>query len=448
MTLSTPKTGDDGVGSAQNAPRGDEQPSAGNLSTDITLTALAQLGVHRLACNRSFVSIIDGGNQHIIAEATASISLRDKDKHLPNDGIYLGARSLDLVWGVCPHTISLFTGRDMSCAIDTDNITANRTRYIIRDFQKEDNFKDRPYVRAWPYMRFYAEVPLYSPAGFVLGSYCVVDDKPRSIFGEDDVNTLREVADAVARHLEHVRIVHCHRQSERLIKGLTNFVKDHADFDPREVSNDHRLEAMAVASNVNASAPDNSPGPMEATLNQQFGFVTSSSTILSEEPSPLFFSGPASGLTEPSSLNSNISDRRSSPGEERSIDEALKVDPQPLEEVANNASSVSLAESASLGERIERIFHRASMLLRNSMDLDGVVFLDAARTNPSLWVAQFSISFLEDLADSQAACPLMTKLAGSRCPRLPYLSFPLRHILVLWDALRRPLRPRNCAAMF
>jgi hypothetical protein len=392
LTLSTPTDDDDddGVECAQNAPRGDEQPSVGNLSTDITLTALAQLGIHRLACNRSFVSIIDGGNQHIIAEATGSISLRDKDKHLPNDGLYLGAQSLDLIWGVCPHAISVFTGRDMSCAIDTDNITANRTRYIIRDLKQEEMFKDRPYVRAWPYMRFYAEVPLYSPSGFVLGSYCVIDDKPREEFSEDEVNTLREVADAVARHLEHVRIVHCHRRSERLIKGLTNFVKDHADFDPREVSNDHRLEAMAVASNVNTSPPDDSPGPMEATLNQQFGFVTSSSTSLSEQPSPMFFAGPASGSTEPSSLNSTVSDRRSSPGEEKSIDEVLKAGPQPLEEVSNNASQLSLAESTSLGERIERIFQRASVLLRKSMDLDGVVFLDAARTNPSLWVVTIS----------------------------------------------------------
>jgi hypothetical protein len=168
-----------------------------------------------------------------------------------------------------------------------------------------------------------------------------------------------------------------------LIKGLTNFVKDHADFDPREVSNDHRLEAMAVASNVNTSTPDSSPGPMEATLNQQFGFVTSSSTSLSEEPSPLFFAGASLGPTEPSSLNSNLSDRRSSPGEEKSIDEVLKAGPQPLEET-NNASQLSLAESTSLGERIERIFRRASVLLRKSMDLDGVVFLDAARSNPSL----------------------------------------------------------------
>lgn len=382
MTLSTSTTDDGTVKSAQNAPQWDEQASAGKLSTDITLTALAQLGVHRLACNRAFVSIIDGGNHHIIAEATASISLRDKDKHLPNDGIYLGARSLDLLWGICPHAISLFTG---TCdTTNSDNITANRTRYIIRDLAREEIFKDCPYVRAWPFIRFYAEVPLYSPSGFVLGSYCVIDDKPRAEFDDDDVNTLREVADAVAQHLEHVRIVHCHRRSERLIKGLTNFVKDHADFDPREVSNDHRLEAMAaVASNVNTSTQDSSPGPMEATLDQQFGFVTSSSTCLSEDPSPLFFAGPSSGPTELSSLNSNVSERRSSRGEERSIDEVLKAGSQPLEET-NNASQLSLAESTSLGKRIERIFHRASVLLRKSMDLDGVVFLDAARSNPSL----------------------------------------------------------------
>ncbi|KAF3385606.1 Autoinducer 2 sensor kinase/phosphatase LuxQ [Penicillium rolfsii] len=412
LTLSTSTTEEeDGVEWAQDTPQGDEQPSVGNLSTDITLTALAQLGVHRLACNRSFVSIIDGGNQHIIAEATGSISLRDKDKHLPNDGIYLGARSVDLSWGICPHAILLFTGRDTSYAVDNENITANRTRYIIRDLKQEEMFKDRPYVRTWPYMRFYAEVPLYSPGGFVLGSYCVIDDKPRAVFSEEDVNTLREVADAVARHLEHVRIVHCHRRSERLIKGLTNFVKDHADFDPREVSNDHRLEAMAVASNVNTSSSDDSPGPMEAAMNQQFGFVTSSSTSLSEQPSPMFFTGPASGSTEPSSLPSTNSDRRSSPGEDNSIDELLKAGPPPLDEVSNHASQLSLAESTSLGERIERIFQRASVLLRKSMDLDGVVFLDAARTNPS---------FLPP--DDQAGWEPLPKTADPEFPVAPYPS--------------------------
>lgn len=190
----------------------------------MTLNALAQLGVYRFGCNRSFISIIDGQNQHIVAEATASISLRHKDQHLPDDGIYLGFRTLDLAWGVCPHTIKLFTAQDTSLEVDTPNITANRTRYIIRNFTDEECFRYRPYVVDWPHMRFYAEVPLFSPSGHVLGSYCVVDDSPRLVFGDAEVALLQEIADAVAHHLENARIVHFHRRAEKLVKGVTDLV--------------------------------------------------------------------------------------------------------------------------------------------------------------------------------------------------------------------------------
>ena len=329
------------------------------------------------------MSLIDGGSQHIIAEATASISLRDQSSHAANDGLYLGARTLDLLWGVCPQTITLFTGRDMSYAIDNENITGNRTRYIIRDLQREACFKNRPYVRDWPFMRFYAEVPIFSPSGLVLGTYCVVDDKPRCNFGDQDVAVLSEVAEAVARHLEHVRIVHCHRRSERLIKGLTNFVKDHAEFDPREVAHDHRLEAMASTPQGNSSPAEATPGSGATSMNQQFGFVTSSSTSLSDQPSPLFFAGPSTGSTDPSSLNSTPSELQSSIEEENPMDDISKTDAELVAEGATNGPHDSLADRTPLGNRIQRIFHRASMLLRKSMDLDGVVFLDAARTNPS-----------------------------------------------------------------
>ncbi|KAJ5113072.1 hypothetical protein N7456_001606 [Penicillium angulare] len=371
--------------------KGDEQPTAAILSPDITLTALSQLGVLRLGCNRSFVSIIDGDNQHIIAEATSSVSIRNVDQHLPGDGIYLGARTLDLIWGVCPHTIGLFTGQDLSRVIDTDNVTANRTRYIIRDFTKEDCFKDRPYVCEWPHMRFYAEVPLYSPSGYVLGSFCVVDDKPREEFGDADVNVLQEISDAIALHLENTRVVHYHRRAERLVKGLTTFVKDHADFDPREISSNHRLESSTRAANAgelsnvgigNASSPlISSP----ETHNTSGLPPRSCSTSPSEEPSPLFFSGPPSGTTtDLSSINSNLSDRQApTPGEEKSLDEVLRSGSVSNNPMPQNTSMVSLTDSIPLSDRIERIFCRASALLKQSMDLDGVVFLDASRTNPS-----------------------------------------------------------------
>lgn len=382
----------DEISYSNDAPTGDEQPSAGHLSNDITLTALAQLGVHRLACNRSFVSLIDGDNQHIIAEATASISLRRNEKHLPDDGLYLGVRALDLVWGVCPHTIRLFTGQDTSYEVDTENVTANRTRYIIRDFTREDCFKDRPYVLEWPHMRFYAEVPLISPSGYVLGSYCVVDDRPRESFPEEDVEILQEISDAIANHLENMRITHYHSRFERLVKGLTDFSKDQHDFDPRN-SSENRMESAKLT--LHKTRPPlvvvDAKNPLDDSSidrNESGGGSDSqsSSTIRTDQPSPLSFPGKQFGSTEPSSLVSNLSLGQTSPVEEttfESLDEAMML--------ANNRpekreSFESLSDSVITSDGIQGLFSRASVLLRDAMNLDGVVFLDGTRSNPSLSV--------------------------------------------------------------
>jgi hypothetical protein len=367
--------------------------------------------VHRFNCNRSFVSIIDGELQHIIAEATASVSLRDKNRHLPDDGIYLGARSLDLVWGVCPHTIRLFTGRE-SNDIESGNVTANRTRYIIRDFRAEDCFKDRPYVREWPFMRFYAEVPLYSATGYVLGSYCVVDDEPRAVFGDSEIRDLQEVADAIGQHLENVRIAQAHTRAEKLVKGLTSFVKEHADFDPTEVSNNGLLQSSVSAANLSPKAeqesgakpvPSTPPGDIHApkvdihspeqsstsTITQTSG-QSSSSTVTAEES--IFLQDQLSA-TDPS-LYSGISDRPIilSPGEEKTLEDVLDpedsvtADATPVQNIERDFSRLSLTDKGPVSERVAAIYSRASLLLRESMDLDGVAFLDACPTNFALLV--------------------------------------------------------------
>jgi hypothetical protein len=343
------------------------------------------------------VSIIDGDTQHIIAETTGSVSLRDKEHHLPGDGIYLGARSLDLIWGVCPHTVRLFTGRSPD-DINTDNVTANRTRYIIRDFTREDCFKDRPYVRDWPHMRFYAEVPLFSASGYVLGSYCIVDDKPWTEFGDQQVNDLQEVADAIGLHLENVRMREAHIRTEKLVKGLTNFVKDHANFDPTEVSNHGRLQSSFCAANFSpqeiaaatASAdPDATPVPAPlADSSQGVTFKSgqsSSSTVTGEES--MFYMPDQRSSTDPSSFESGLSDRpmAMSPGEEKSQGEFLRSgDTGVHQNIDKQFSLLSLTESTPFSERIASIYARASTLLRDSMDLDGVMFLDACPTNFAL----------------------------------------------------------------
>ncbi|OQE10532.1 hypothetical protein PENVUL_c004G07614 [Penicillium vulpinum] len=335
------------------------------LSNDTTLTALTQLGVYRFGCNRSFVSIIDGESQHVIAEATASISLRNKDIHRPDDGIFLGVNTLDLEWGVCPHAIRLFTGQDPSQIQDTDNITANQTRNIIRDFTKEDFYKDRSYVLNWPFFRFYAEVPLYSPSGFVLGSYCVVDNKPRTNFGDEDVAVLREIADSITNHLENARIVQYHRRSENLVKGLTNFVKSHSKFDPNGSSTQGQMEATAKKLNSEdlrrLASAGNMVGTLESLPTQKDIEVSSAS--LNEKEVSIFSQkiSPTSNYTLPSSL--------SDPAE-------------PLSSSVEGTTESLVPENVPITERIAAIFARASLLLKESLDLDGVIFLDAHRNDP------------------------------------------------------------------
>lgn len=344
------------------------------------MTALTQLGVYRFGCNRSFVSIIDGEQQHLISEATASVSLRNEDNHLPNDGIFLGVQTLDLEWGVCPHAIRLFTGQDSSKITDTENITANRTRNIIRDFTLEDFYKDRPYVQNWPHFRFYAEVPLYSPSGYVLGSYCVVDNKTRTEFGNEDVVALQEIADAISQHLENIRIVHYNKRGENLVKGLTSFVKGHTNSDradnsnrlpeSREKLNFHNLKPWE--SSVDASELD---GPLSKSSIDESTLDQSSSVTQEDGASSLFSNTKDSGMTQATSQPSSLA-----PGSPEST-ELLESDeyiPDPT------MGDVPIAE------RLAAIFSRAANLLKSSMSLDGVVFLDARQSDSQLSVFSFS----------------------------------------------------------
>ncbi|KAJ6120961.1 hypothetical protein N7523_005241 [Penicillium sp. IBT 18751x] len=369
---------DDGVSDGRAAPSGNEQPGAAYLSPDISLNALAQLGVIRFGCNRSFISIIDGEHQHIIAETTSSISLRHGDQHLPNDGLYLGYRTLNLSWGVCPHTIKLFTAQDTSLEIDTANVTANRSRYIIRNFADEMAFKDRPYVVDWPHMRFYAEVPLFSASGHVLGSYCVVDDKPRSIFGDQEVALLQEVADAVAEYLEKARIVHFHRRAEKLVKGVTDLVTIHPD-----------PEAVLKRSNPFAdldlhSDPDTGSEHVARSSTQT---EDPGSSRITSELSSSSFGRDRSRSTAPTSVYSHIggSSAGLTPLFEKPQNEFWNPEDISSPNGNNVKTEAPKADSSHIISRsIASIFSRASVILRDSMDLDGVLFADAYQSNSGI----------------------------------------------------------------
>ncbi|MDP3518327.1 MAG: ATP-binding protein [Pseudohongiella sp.] len=70
----------------------------------------------------------------------------------------------------------------------------------IEDASKDERFFDNPLVTGEPYIRFYAGVPIKSACGNVLGTLCIIDDKPRRLT-DDERLCLRELADCVEAEL-------------------------------------------------------------------------------------------------------------------------------------------------------------------------------------------------------------------------------------------------------
>lgn len=72
-----------------------------------------------------------------------------------------------------------------------------------------------------------------------------------------------------------------------------------------------------------------------------------------------------------------------SPKEGKSLDEAWAPDQSNPADVRHKRSLQVSVDRVPIPERISMIFARASVLLRESMDLDGVVFYDASRSASS-----------------------------------------------------------------
>jgi PAS domain S-box-containing protein len=72
---------------------------------------------------------------------------------------------------------------------------------IVPDTQCDDRFDDNPLVCEQPRIRFYAGVPLRTNDGFVLGSLCVLDSKPKQL-SDAQKNMIELLSQQVMNQLE------------------------------------------------------------------------------------------------------------------------------------------------------------------------------------------------------------------------------------------------------
>jgi signal transduction histidine kinase len=366
------------------------KPSDGKarVSKDTTLTALAQLATLRLNCQRAFISLMDDQNQYMLAEATRSLSLESEDIHPggEDDAIYLGATTLDLVWGVCPNTIKLFTATDSSQDISSQYVKANRSYYIMNDLSKIPGFEDRPYVCGWPHMRYYAEVPIQSPAGFTIGGFCVVDDKPRDSIDHEGLVILKDIANAIMDHMELIMAKQQRDRAECMIRGLGSFVEGGVSV---------RDWWTASAKNSRAIGHDQKTLSLEEQADLEFGseWGISSGNSWSEHPGADFSKSvleDASTIRQTEDNNMGSSNKpvfveQNSPPAAMTphaitpTEEAVAEQPQKSPPLLSSEDMHSEKQATTItASKFEEMLFRAANLIREAIGLDGTLFLDAS----------------------------------------------------------------------
>ncbi|KAM5351235.1 hypothetical protein ACJ41O_003958 [Fusarium nematophilum] len=286
------------------------------------------------------ISLFDRQYQHIIAEATPTSSLFPTTRSLePGDqGLWLCGTAIPRSFGICEQ---LLTQPNPDGTSPRHEIPIT----VIGDLIEHPTHSKKPYCRQWPHHRFYAGVPIRSNRGINIGVLCVFDTQPRSTLDESAIGLLQDLSAAILTHLELRKYGDGRHSGERMARGLGSYVEGKATM----------------------SGWQYKPGrDFNERDSAQEGFFNQNQQILQHQRDELVTSEIArEQATEPDAAHPptpNI-DALSFP----LLSPYIQVD-------STLAGPASREELEAL--HLQDIFSRAANVIRESIEVEGVVFLD------------------------------------------------------------------------
>ncbi|PYH92924.1 hypothetical protein BO71DRAFT_11876 [Aspergillus ellipticus CBS 707.79] len=183
-------------------------------SPDAVLTAFAQLGTLRLDAKRAIISLFGRHEQHILTEATRTLSLQDDTDHKASDELWVGSCTMAYDRSFCRALWDVPQAGDDAHA-----------PLIVPDLTQHEEFKDHPDVQGHPKVQFLACSPIVSPKGIVIGAYTVLDDQPHPPLDAGLMKFLTDVSSTVMNYLEATRARSQHLRSERMIVGIGSLLE-------------------------------------------------------------------------------------------------------------------------------------------------------------------------------------------------------------------------------
>jgi signal transduction histidine kinase len=347
-------------------------------SQDTALTAFAQLGVLRSKAQRALISLFGRNQQYILAEATQTLSLQDYTVESDRDALWLGCCVVPKEEGICQKVASLPQIKPEDDSHVIDGI------YMVPDLREDARFNKLPMVTGSPKARFYAGAPIISSKGITIGSYCIIDDEPRTGLDPPLVKFLQNMASTVMTHLDMARCKAEHHRAERMIVGFGSFVEGKATL----------RKEWVQETGLRLNDQKNDEGHLN--ILQQNAQIKSGllTTVHTRPPSPLLQSQASSRNSPDQSISSELrgvspaslspgpfsSSSKSDQGSDASIDQTSspnKSETQTSFSVRSTASTENLQDDM-LSIGVRQVFSRAANIIRESIEVEGVAFFDAS----------------------------------------------------------------------
>ncbi|PYH43895.1 uncharacterized protein BP01DRAFT_383999 [Aspergillus saccharolyticus JOP 1030-1] len=361
-------------------------------SPDSSLTAFAQLGALRLNAQRSLISLFGRYEEHILTEATRTLSLRDDSDHEVQDELWVGACTISYE-------------RSFSAAIASASSTSASTSttphqvFTVPDLTQSELYRNHPDVTSYPHVRFLASAPIVSPKGIVVGAYTILDDNPRQSLGMEHQKFLIDMAATVMDYLVTNRSKSQHRRSERMIVGLGSFLEGKGSLRSAWVDTEDNEGGIGSEEGVEGRVNAHQQSKQHA---EELASVKAQKTLTSDLPLRLGRPRASTGLRANNSRELPNSLPRSDPG----------TTPPMGVHVGHNRSSSSSAgkhtrsraptnKEVAIG-RIEDTFSRAANIIRESLEVEGAIFFDASFSGQAAFVMSNNSDYESSLEGSSS----------------------------------------------
>lgn len=137
-----------------------------------------------------------------------------------------------------------FLETDLDRSFCVHNMEANELM-VVEDATADPRFADNPLVTGEPGIRFYAGAPLVSPDGYVLGSLCAIDTRPR-VAADMKLEVLQDLASLVVDELELRVKNEALRERNRQVRTLTRQLQRADESDRSQLSHLLQEEVQQV----------------------------------------------------------------------------------------------------------------------------------------------------------------------------------------------------------